>query len=33
MQAPEAIAVQPSRFFDGGTDTEPPRTLPDAAYE
>lgn len=33
MHAPAAIDVQPSRFFDGGTDAEPPRTLPDAAYE
>ncbi|MEO6652086.1 MAG: DUF1353 domain-containing protein [Ilumatobacteraceae bacterium] len=33
MQGPEAIDVQPSRFFDGGTDTEPTRTLPAAAYE
>lgn len=33
MQPPETIDVQPDRFFDGGTDVEPPRTLPEAAYE
>lgn len=33
MQVPEVIDDEPSRFFDGGTDQEPPRTLPDAAYE
>lgn len=27
------IADEPNRFFDGGTDDEPPRTLPAAAYE
>lgn len=30
---PDVIDDDPNRFFDGGTDTEPPRTLPDAAYE
>ena len=33
MEIPDAIADEPSRFFDGGTDDEPPRTLPAAAYE
>lgn len=33
MQAPDVIDDEPNRFFDGGTDDEPPRTLPDAAYE
>ncbi|MDW3216060.1 MAG: DUF1353 domain-containing protein [Ilumatobacteraceae bacterium] len=33
MQVPDAIDDEPNRFFDGGTDGEPPRTLPDAAYE
>jgi hypothetical protein len=33
MQLPDAIADEPNRFFDGGTDDEPPRTLPAAAFE
>lgn len=33
MDVPEVIDDEPSRFFDGGTDDEPPRTLPAAAYE
>lgn len=33
MELPDAISDEPSRFFDGGTDDEPPRTLPAAAYE
>ena len=33
MQAPEQIEAEASRFFDGGTDDEPPRTLPEVAYE
>ena len=33
MQAPDVIDDEPGRFFDGGTDDEPPRTLPAAAYE
>jgi Protein of unknown function (DUF1353) len=33
MQLTEAIDNEPSRFFDGGTDDEPPRTLPSVAYE
>lgn len=33
MELPDAIADEPNRFFDGGTDDEPPRTLPAAAYE
>ena len=33
MQAPGVIDDEPDRFFDGGTDDEPPRTLPAAAYE
>ena len=33
MQLPDVIADEPDRFFDGGTDHEPPRTLPAAAYE
>lgn len=33
MELPGPIADEPNRFFDGGTDDEPPRTLPSAAYE
>ncbi len=33
MELPDAIADEPGRFFDGGTDDEAPRTLPAAAYE